>query len=178
MGNMMPALLLSLATSGNSSNNTNKLSSNQKTIQQTYQKRTQLEHILLHPNTYIGSTESVMQPMLVYDSSTNQIKQRDVTYTPGLYKIHDEIVVNASNNKQQDSDMDRLKVNVDASLNTISVLNNGGGISAVMHEEHNCYVLTLIFGQLLTGSNFDDDKRKTTGGWNGYSAKLANIFSK
>lgn len=28
------------------------------------------------------------------------------------------------------------------------------------------------------GSNFDDDEKKTTGGRNGYGAKLANIFSK
>jgi len=38
-------------------------------------------------------------------------------------------------------------------------------------------VPTLIFGHLLTGSNFDDDEKKTTGGRNGYGAKLANIFS-
>ena len=32
-------------------------------------------------------------------------------------------------------------------------------------------------GHLLTGSNFDDNEKKTTGGRNGYGAKLANIFS-
>merc|ERR1712091_326069 len=47
-----------------------------------------------------------------------------------------------------------------------------------MHREHGCYVPTLIFGHLLTGSNFDDNEKKTTGGRNGYGAKLANIFSK
>ena len=46
-----------------------------------------------------------------------------------------------------------------------------------MHSEHGCYVPELIFGHLLTGSNFDDDEKKTTGGRNGYGAKLANIFS-
>jgi DNA topoisomerase-2 len=35
----------------------------------------------------------------------------------------------------------------------------------------------MIFGHLLTGSNYDDDKAKTTGGRNGYGAKLCNIFS-
>ncbi len=30
----------------------------------------------------------------------------------------------------------------------------------------------------FTGSNFDDDEKKTTGGRNGYGAKLTNIFSK
>jgi len=46
-----------------------------------------------------------------------------------------------------------------------------------MHKEHNIYIPELIFGHLLTGSNFDDDEKKTTGGRNGYGAKLANIFS-
>ncbi|KAJ7298345.1 hypothetical protein O6H91_Y003200 [Diphasiastrum complanatum] len=35
----------------------------------------------------------------------------------------------------------------------------------------------MIFGQLLTSSNYDDSEKKTTGGRNGYGAKLANIFS-
>jgi DNA topoisomerase-2 len=39
------------------------------------------------------------------------------------------------------------------------------------------YVPELIFGHLLTSSNFDDSEKKTTGGRNGYGAKLANIFS-
>ena len=37
--------------------------------------------------------------------------------------------------------------------------------------------ISQIFGNLLTGSNFDDNESKTTGGRNGYGAKLANIFS-
>lgn len=35
----------------------------------------------------------------------------------------------------------------------------------------------MIFGHLLTSSNYDDDQQKVTGGRNGYGAKLANIFS-
>ncbi|KAL7483431.1 hypothetical protein ACHAW6_009076 [Cyclotella cf. meneghiniana] len=116
--------------------------------------------------------------MFVLDSSTERIVQREITYTPGLYKIFDEIVVNAADNKQRDPNMDRMEVNIDADAGTISVLNNGKGIPVVMHKDHGCYVPTLIFGHLLTGSNFDDNEKKTTGGRNGYGAKLANIFSK
>ncbi len=39
------------------------------------------------------------------------------------------------------------------------------------------YVPQFIFGKLLTGSNFDDDTDKVTGGRNGYGAKLVNLFS-
>jgi DNA topoisomerase-2 len=86
-------------------------------------------------------------------------------------------LVNAADNKQRDSNMNMLDITVDAAANTISVRNNGKGIPIVVHKEHNCYVPTMIFGQLLTGSNFDDDEKKTTGGRNGYGAKLTNIFS-
>lgn len=39
------------------------------------------------------------------------------------------------------------------------------------------YVPTMIFGHLLTSSNYDDEEEKVTGGRNGYGAKLCNIFS-
>ena len=39
------------------------------------------------------------------------------------------------------------------------------------------YIPELIFGHLLTSSNYDDNEKKVVGGRNGYGAKLANIFS-
>jgi DNA topoisomerase II len=36
----------------------------------------------------------------------------------------------------------------------------------------------MLFGHLMTGSNFDDSQKRITGGRHGYGAKLANIFSK
>ena len=35
----------------------------------------------------------------------------------------------------------------------------------------------MIFGNLLTSSNYDDTKPRTTGGKNGLGSKIANIFS-
>ena len=55
--------------------------------------------------------------------------------------------------------------------------NNGAGIPIVIHKEHKVYVPHMIFGQLLTSSNYDDGEKKVTGGRNGFGAKLANIFS-
>jgi DNA topoisomerase II len=115
------------------------------------------------------------QPMFVLEGE--RIVEREITFTPGLYKIFDEIVVNAADNKQRDPDMNMLDISVNADTNTITVRNNGAGIPVTLHKEHNVYIPTMIFGQLLTGSNFDDDEKKTTGGRNGYGAKLANVFS-
>merc|ERR1719367_2480053 len=73
--------------------------------------------------------------------------------------------------------MDTIKVEIKPEEGFISVMNNGKGIPVVMHKEHNMYVPTMIFGHLLTGSNFNDDEDKVTGGRNGYGAKLCNVFS-
>ena len=73
--------------------------------------------------------------------------------------------------------MDTLKVNIDVEENTISVYNNGRGIPIEIHEREKIYVPELIFGHLLSSSNYDDDEKKLTGGRNGYGAKLANIYS-
>lgn len=146
-----------------------------KSIEQTYTKKTQLEHILLRPDTYVGSIDPHTQTMWVLDAAT--IVNRQVTFTPGLYKIFDEIIVNAADNKQRDQSMSKIEVNINPEEGSIRVWNNGNGIPVVMHSEHKVYVPELIFGHLLTGSNFDDDEEKTTGGRNGFGAKLANIFS-
>nr|MBE5727556.1 topoisomerase 2 [Cucujiformia] len=85
--------------------------------------------------------------------------------------------VNAADNKQRDPKMDCIKIEINAAANTISVYNNGRGIPVVMHKEENMFVPTMIFGHLLTSSNYNDDEEKVTGGRNGYGAKLCNIFS-
>uniref|UniRef100_A0A4W5Q6N4 DNA topoisomerase 2 n=1 Tax=Hucho hucho TaxID=62062 RepID=A0A4W5Q6N4_9TELE len=149
---------------------------NRLSVERIYQKKTQLEHILLRPDTYIGSVEPVTQQLWVYDENVG-MNCRDVTFVPGLYKIFDEILVNAADNKQRDKTMSCIKVNIDAENNSISVWNNGKGIPVVEHKVEKVYVPALIFGQLLTSSNYDDDQKKVTGGRNGYGAKLCNIFS-
>ncbi|XP_057978601.1 DNA topoisomerase 2 isoform X2 [Malania oleifera] len=146
-----------------------------KTIEETYQKKTQLEHILLRPDTYVGSIEKHTQTLWVYEN--DQMVYRSVTYVPGLYKIFDEILVNAADNKQRDPSMDAVKVTIDVEKGLISVYNNGDGVPVEIHQEEGVYVPEMIFGHLLTSSNYDDTMKKTTGGRNGYGAKLTNIFS-
>ncbi|KAL0597809.1 DNA topoisomerase 2-alpha [Plecturocebus cupreus] len=131
-------------------------------IERIYQKKTQLEHILLRPDTYIGSVELVTQQMWVYDEDVG-INYREVTFVPGLYKIFDEILVNAADNKQRDPKMSCIRVTIDPENNLISIWNNGKGIPVVEHKVEKMYVPALIFGQLLTSSNYDDDEKKVTG---------------
>ncbi|KAL8966214.1 MAG: hypothetical protein Q9183_003470, partial [Haloplaca sp. 2 TL-2023] len=144
---------------------------------ETYQKLTQLEHIIKRPDTYIGSAERDQKQMWVYNSQKELMEARTISFVPGLYKIFDEILVNAADNKQRDKNMDTIKVTVDREKGEISVWNNGRGIPIEIHEKEQIYIPEMIFGHLLTSSNYDDDAEKVTGGRNGYGAKLCNIFS-
>lgn len=62
-------------------------------------KLSQLEHILKRPDTYIGSVETISQPMWTYDSASSRMIQKPMSFVPGFYKIVDEILVNAADNK-------------------------------------------------------------------------------
>lgn len=70
-----------------------------KTATETYQKLTQLEHILKRPDTYIGSIEKQSAQLWVFDKNTKMTAFRKTEYVPGFYKIFDEILVNAADNK-------------------------------------------------------------------------------
>ncbi|XP_054287254.1 DNA topoisomerase 2-like isoform X2 [Macrosteles quadrilineatus] len=146
-------------------------------IEQMYQKKSPEEHILLRPDSYIGSVEPVTETMWVYDPGTKAMTQKEITYVPGLYKIFDEILVNAADNKQRDPKTNCIKIDIDAKKNMVSIWNNGRGIPVVVHKSEKMYVPTLIFGHLLTSSNYNDEEQKVTGGRNGFGAKLCNIFS-
>ena len=146
-------------------------------LSKKFQKKTQLEHIMLRPDTYIGSVEKCRQDRWVFDSTKERMVFKSIEYVPGLYKIFDEILVNAADNKQRDPNMRGIKVTICAETGEISVWNDGKGIPIEQHQEHKIFIPELVFGHLLTGENFEDTQQRVVGGRNGYGAKLANIFS-
>lgn len=148
-----------------------------KSASERYQKISQLEHILKRPDTYIGSVECQEQQQWIHDEETDCMVEKMVNIVPGLYKIFDEILVNAADNKVRDPSMKKIEVSIQQEENLIEVKNDGKGIPIEIHEKEKIYIPELIFGQLLTSSNYDDDEKKVTGGRNGYGAKLCNIFS-
>ncbi len=89
-------------------------------VERIYQKKTQLEHILLRPDTYIGSPNPVTEKMYILDTNSNRIVQKEITYSPGLFKIFDEILVNAADNKQRDAKMDTIRVDISAEKNEVT----------------------------------------------------------
>ena len=61
-------------------------------VERIYQKKSQLEHIILRPDSYIGSDQPTTQNMWVWDDDKQAIVSKSITFTPGLYKIFDEII--------------------------------------------------------------------------------------
>ena len=77
----------------------------EKTVEETYKQLTQYEHILTRPDTYVGSLIFQRDRLWVYNSVEEKLEQREVNYVPGLFKIFDEIIVNAADNFQRKSSL-------------------------------------------------------------------------
>lgn len=142
-------------------------------IEDTYRKYTQLEHVLARPGMYIGEITNISAESWTMENDSMMLKE--LTWNPGLYKLFDEVLVNAIDQSQRSNNV--KKISVDINSESISVLNDGPGIPIEIHKEYNIYVPELIFGNLLSSSNYDDSKKRTVGGTNGLGAKLANIYS-
>jgi DNA topoisomerase-2 len=129
---------------------------------------TQRERILLQPQDYIGSVEKCTRKIWVFEGRS--MRHRFVTYVPGLYKIFDEILVYAADNKQRDPSMDSLNVEIDVAECRISIHYSGQGVPIERHPEDGVHMPEMIFGDL---SNCEE----IAGGRNSYGVKLANLFS-
>jgi DNA topoisomerase-2 len=152
-----------------------------------YQKHTHHQHILELPDTYVGSTKTNEEIRWVYDVDSNKMVWRRLNYNPGLYKIFDEIIVNARDEYVRSvttAGMTPVKyiaitvVNNGDNDTVISVENDGDGIPIDMDEEQKVMIPEMIFGHLLTSGNYDKMEEKIVGGKNGYGGKCSNILSK
>ena len=149
--------------------------SKSKSIEETYQKKSQLEHVLHRPGMYIGDIDKVTAERWVYNDG--KMIRKQLTFSPGLYKIFDEIFTNATDHSQRDPTLKKIEVNVDKSTGEITIMNDGQGIPVEIHKELGKYVPEIIFGEFHTSSNYDDSEKRTVGGLNGYGSKLTNAFS-
>lgn len=154
------------------------MSPKKKTIEETYKKLTQREHVLHRANMYIGEINLTCAEVWVFDKQSCKMVKRAVEYSPGFLKVFDEVLTNATDHATRDPTVNTIKVDFDKETGVISVWNNGGGVPVIEHKEHKMYVPELIFGHLLAGSNYDDNDQRTGSGTNGVGIKVANIFSK
>lgn len=158
------------------------------TVDNKYKKHELRSHIYSRPAMYIGTIEPNTIDTFVIDNS-DKIVKRQITYIPGLFKIFDEAIVNAidhsvrtrkdlNDGKTDVNIVKNIRVLINKATGIIEIFNDGNGIEIVKHSEYDVWIPELIFGELLTSSNYNDDEIKTVGGVNGLGIKLANIFSK
>lgn len=145
-----------------------------KSIEETYKKLSQREHVLQRPGMYIGNIGKHVEEQWVFDNTSKKMIKKFVEFSPGFLKIFDEILSNATDHAARDPTVNTIKVDFDKTTGEISVWNNGEGIPVVMHKEHNMYVPELIFGHLLSGSNYNDNDQRTGAGTNGIGSKASN----
>jgi DNA topoisomerase-2 len=145
---------------------------------ESVQKLTHIEHILKRPDSYVGPVEQGTEPYWILDGST--FTKKNLKYSPALLKIFDEILVNAiDRNSLHPKQVNSISVSIDKETGSVTIENNGplGGIGVRMHEKEGLWNPELVFGHLLTSTNYDDSQKRIVGGRNGYGAKLANIYS-
>ena len=149
-------------------------------IEDKYKKLSQREHVLHRPGMYIGSVKKQIEELWVPYNKNGELKmeKKMIEYSPGFMKIFDEVLTNATDHSFRDLTVNTIKVEYCKESGEISVWNNGSGIPIQLHKEHNIYVPELIFGYLLSGSNYNDNNTRTGAGTNGLGSKVSNIFSK
>jgi len=152
-----------------------------------YQQKTDKQHILDNPDTYIGSVEKVDSEVWLLNEDDSKIIEKNISYIPGLFKLFDEGIVNCRDHVVRmaqavaNSQENALPVtNIDITIDpdgTITMTNDGNGIDVAEHPEYKIWIPELIFGHLRTSTNYNKDEKKIVGGKNGFGFKLVLIWS-
>jgi DNA topoisomerase-2 len=145
---------------------------------ESVQKLTHIEHVLKRPDSYVGPVELGTEPYWILNG--DKFSKKNLKYSPALLKIFDEILVNAiDRNSLHPKQVSSISIAIDKDVGSVTIENNGplGGIGVRMHEKEGLWNPELVFGHLLTSTNYDDTQKRIVGGRNGYGAKLANIYS-
>ena len=156
-----------------------------------YQKKTDKQHILDNPDTYIGSVENVDSVSWISkqegDNFDNKICKKYMNMIPGLYKLFDEGIVNCrdhvirmkqaiQNGKENSIPVTNISISI-SDDGTITMINDGNGIDVEKHPEYKVWIPEMIFGHLRTSTNYDKNEKKIVGGKNGFGFKLVLIWS-
>ena len=147
---------------------------------ESVQKLTHVEHVLKRPDSYVGPVDKTHESYWLLNNTNKNFQKKNISYSPALLKIFDEILVNAiDRNSLHPKNVTQIAISIDKETGAVTIENNGplGGISVRMNEKEGVWNPELTFGHLLTSTNYDDTQKRIVGGRNGYGAKLTNIYS-
>ena len=146
-------------------------------------KQLDLKSQILHrPDTYVGSKNNVTQNEYIFKD--NLIQLENVEYNEALVRLFIEVLCNSIDNvwRSKEKNIEQKIINIDIiDKQWIEISNDGCCIPIEMTKDkdnNDVYVPELIFGNLLSSSNYNDEKDRKTSGKNGIGIKLTNIFSK
>jgi DNA topoisomerase-2 len=152
-----------------------------------YQQKTDKQHILDNPDTYIGSVENVDAFVWLLNEAGERIVEKNIVLVPGLFKLFDEGIVNCRDHaiRMQQAIKNGVAnslpvTSIDIAVQddgTIVMINDGNGIDVAEHPEYKVWIPELIFGHLRTSTNYDKTEKKIVGGKNGFGFKLVLIWS-
>ena len=170
---------------------TTKAAATNNDIDKKYQKKTDKEHVLDNPDTYIGSIEQISSNMYIYDEVNKKIVEKNIDFIPGLYKLFDEAIVNCrdhairmeqviASTSNATNEVNYPVTNISITIaddGIITLTNDGNGIDVSIHSEYGIWIPELIFAHMRTSTNYDKTEKKVVGGKNGFGFKLVLIWS-
>ena len=161
------------------------MSSNTSELFFDVQQKTDKQHILDNPDTYIGSVESIDANLWIMSENGDKIVEKNINYIPGLFKLFDEGIVNCRDHVvRMKTKVDNIIENalpvthIDITIETdgsITMVNDGNGIDVA--QKDGIWIPELVFGHLRTSTNYNKDEKKIVGGKNGFGFKLVLIWS-
>jgi DNA topoisomerase-2 len=149
------------------------------------QQKTDKQHILDNPDTYIGSVESIDADMWIMSEDSDKIVEKNINYVPGLFKLFDEGIVNCrdhvvrmktkvDSNVENALPVSHIDINIESD-GSITMVNDGNGIDVA--QKDGLWIPELVFGHLRTSTNYNKEEKKIVGGKNGFGFKLVLIWS-
>jgi len=163
------------------------MASQEVNLSNKYQQKTDKQHILDNPDTYIGSVENVDAFVWLLNEAGEKIIEKNIILIPGLFKLFDEGIVNCRDHaiRMQQAIKNGVAnsipvTSIDIAVQddgTIVMINDGNGIDVAEHPEYKIWIPELIFGHLRTSTNYDKTEKKIVGGKNGFGFKLVLIWS-
>ena len=124
-----------------------------------YEEKDLRTHIYETTDTYAGSDQIINGNLSIMKGDSKKIETTDVSFIPVIYKMFDEIIVNARDQRERLKDrkdavqLSEIKIDINKEDGTVSIYNNGDSIKVEKHSS-GVYNPHLIFGRLLTSGNY------------------------
>jgi len=168
------------ASSDESDNESKEQKIEYKTDELVIERKTQHEQVLHRPDMWVGGVKRIKSSGRIWVKDRDKFKCKEVMYSEALLRLFIEAMCNSIDNiwrsKQFKIPAKVIRITIDRETGYFTVWNDGKPIPLGKFIEKNGtitddYIPEVIFGQLLTSSNYDDNEKRKTSGRNGVGCK-------